>query len=121
MDSWKLLDVLLDDPQMENDDERTGIDTTPAACCGRGEHQPILDEQIGIVCEYCAALIMDIKYVLPPFVSRITVLLFDCSMSYNSPFSWMMQFIMCAGKCEHDFCSYAAHATPKETRGKGYR
>ncbi|KAK4414282.1 SNF2 domain-containing protein CLASSY 3 [Sesamum alatum] len=45
----------------------TEMDNSPAACCGRGEHQPILDEQIGLVCRYCYAVILDIKHVLPPF------------------------------------------------------
>lgn len=55
---------------MENDGlNSTEINENPAACCARGEHLPILDEQIGIVCKYCAAVILDIKYVLPPFVS----------------------------------------------------
>ncbi|XP_011085870.1 SNF2 domain-containing protein CLASSY 4-like [Sesamum indicum] len=45
----------------------TEMDRSPAACCGRGEHQPILDEQIGLVCRYCYAVILDIKHVLPPF------------------------------------------------------
>ncbi|KAI3445163.1 hypothetical protein Pfo_001828 [Paulownia fortunei] len=53
---------------VENDDFfSTEIDQSPAACCGRGEHQLFLDEQIGIVCKYCSAVILDIKYVLPPF------------------------------------------------------
>ncbi|KAK6119194.1 hypothetical protein DH2020_047068 [Rehmannia glutinosa] len=51
----------------EDDDTSPEIDQSPAACCGRGEHEPILDEQIGIICKYCAAVILDIKYVLPPF------------------------------------------------------
>ncbi|EYU38299.1 hypothetical protein MIMGU_mgv1a026898mg [Erythranthe guttata] len=62
------LDTEHDSSEMENDDVED-IDTSLAACCRRGEHQPILDEQIGIVCKYCAALILHIKYVLPPFVS----------------------------------------------------
>ncbi|KAG8391096.1 hypothetical protein BUALT_Bualt01G0152300 [Buddleja alternifolia] len=45
----------------------TEIDKSPAACCSRGEHESILDEQIGVVCKYCMAVILDIKYVLPPF------------------------------------------------------
>ncbi|KAL8061858.1 hypothetical protein ABFX02_02G110100 [Erythranthe guttata] len=60
------LDTEHDSSEMENDDVED-IDTSLAACCRRGEHQPILDEQIGIVCKYCAALILHIKYVLPPF------------------------------------------------------
>ncbi|KAL7120368.1 hypothetical protein ACP275_02G118400 [Erythranthe tilingii] len=50
----------------ENDDVGE-IDTNPAACCRRGEHQLILEDEIGIVCKYCVAVILDIKYVLPPF------------------------------------------------------
>ncbi|KAK4410884.1 SNF2 domain-containing protein CLASSY 3 [Sesamum angolense] len=42
--------------QIENDVVNpTEMDKSPAACCGLGEHQPILDEQIGLVCKYCYA------------------------------------------------------------------
>ncbi|KAL2461110.1 SNF2 domain-containing protein CLASSY 4-like [Abeliophyllum distichum] len=43
------------------------IDNTPAACCRRGEHDPILDEQIGIKCKYCSAVLLEIEDILPPF------------------------------------------------------
>ncbi|KAL2528772.1 SNF2 domain-containing protein CLASSY 4-like [Forsythia ovata] len=43
------------------------IDSTPAACCSRGEHDPILDEQIGIKCKYCSDVFLEIEDVLPPF------------------------------------------------------
>ncbi|KAL6495763.1 hypothetical protein OROGR_030326 [Orobanche gracilis] len=47
--------------------ENNEIDRSPAACCDRGEHQPILDEQTGIICKYCFTVILEMKYVLPPF------------------------------------------------------
>ncbi|KAL3629977.1 hypothetical protein CASFOL_026289 [Castilleja foliolosa] len=37
---------------VENDDIDTEIDQSQAACCARGEHDPILDEQIGIISRY---------------------------------------------------------------------
>ncbi|KAL2505075.1 SNF2 domain-containing protein CLASSY 3 [Abeliophyllum distichum] len=43
------------------------IDSTPAACCSRGEHDHILDEQIGIKCKYCSDVFLEIEDVLPPF------------------------------------------------------
>ncbi|KAL1535123.1 hypothetical protein AAHA92_31211 [Salvia divinorum] len=43
------------------------IDESSAACCYRGKHQAILDEQIGLICKNCDIVIMDIKHVLPPF------------------------------------------------------
>ncbi|KAL8538675.1 hypothetical protein ACS0TY_000621 [Phlomoides rotata] len=54
-----------------NDDESRvseDVDEFPKARCDRGDHDPILDEQIGIVCKYCSLVILDIKHVLPPFV-----------------------------------------------------
>ncbi|PIN02477.1 DNA repair protein, SNF2 family [Handroanthus impetiginosus] len=45
----------------------TDIDQSPAACCRRGEHDPFIDEQIGILCNYCYEVLLDIKYVLPDF------------------------------------------------------
>ncbi|KAL3629110.1 hypothetical protein CASFOL_026332 [Castilleja foliolosa] len=42
-------------------------DESPAARCGRGEHETFLDEQIGEVCKYCRAVLLDIRHVLPPF------------------------------------------------------
>ncbi|KAL6570132.1 hypothetical protein OROMI_014646 [Orobanche minor] len=46
--------------------ENNEIDQSPAACCDRGEHQPILDEQIRIICKYCFTVILEIKYYKPP-------------------------------------------------------
>ncbi|XP_022896344.1 SNF2 domain-containing protein CLASSY 4-like [Olea europaea var. sylvestris] len=43
------------------------IDCTPAARCSRGEHDPVLDDQIGIKCRYCSAVILEIEDILPPF------------------------------------------------------
>lgn len=45
------------------------VDESPKGRCDRGDHDPLLDEQIGIVCKYCSLVILDIKHVLPPFVS----------------------------------------------------
>lgn len=58
---------------MENDERESSVevDETPAAACLRGEHSPVLDEEIGIVCQYCYAVIMEIKHVLPPFVREV--------------------------------------------------
>lgn len=63
---------------MENEGLKTTkkIDESPAASCRRGNHQPILDEQIGIVCEFCGDVIMDIKHILPPFVSDVMLACF---------------------------------------------
>ncbi|KAH6819146.1 hypothetical protein C2S51_002749 [Perilla frutescens var. frutescens] len=54
---------------MESDDLETTVEIEEniAVSCSRGKHHAILDEQIGIICKYCDALIMDIKHVLPPF------------------------------------------------------
>ncbi|KAL0331884.1 UNVERIFIED_CONTAM: SNF2 domain-containing protein CLASSY 3 [Sesamum calycinum] len=52
------------------DDESTvstDNDENPVARCGRGEHDLVLDEQIGIICKRCYAVLLEIKYVLPPF------------------------------------------------------
>ncbi|KAL0344101.1 UNVERIFIED_CONTAM: SNF2 domain-containing protein CLASSY 3 [Sesamum angustifolium] len=52
------------------DDESTvstDNDENPVARCGRGEHDLVLDEQIGIICKRCYAVLQEIKYVLPPF------------------------------------------------------
>ncbi|CAI9770456.1 unnamed protein product [Fraxinus pennsylvanica] len=43
------------------------IDSTLASCCSRGEHYPLLDEQIGIKCKYCSIVLLEIEDVLPPF------------------------------------------------------
>ncbi|KAK4392899.1 SNF2 domain-containing protein CLASSY 3 [Sesamum angolense] len=52
------------------DDESTvstDNDENPVARCGRGEHDLVLDEQTGIICKRCCAVLLEIKYVLPPF------------------------------------------------------
>lgn len=60
------------DLQSNDDDDiiPQDIDCTPAARCSRGEHDPVLDDQIGIKCRYCSAVILEIEDILPPFVSN---------------------------------------------------
>lgn len=58
---------------MQNDEESIiseAVDEFPKARCDRGHHELILDEQIGILCKYCSLVLLDIKHVLPPFVSN---------------------------------------------------
>ncbi|GER34233.1 chromatin remodeling 31, partial [Striga asiatica] len=55
---------------IENVDNLTEIDKSRAGCCARGQHVPILDEQIGIICKYCLTTMLEIKHVLPPFYTR---------------------------------------------------
>ncbi|KAL7100512.1 hypothetical protein ACP275_08G001700 [Erythranthe tilingii] len=51
-----------------SDDECSiSMDESRAARCGRGDHDAFLDEQIGIICNYCSSLLLEIKHVLPPF------------------------------------------------------
>ncbi|KAL3829821.1 hypothetical protein ACJIZ3_018623 [Penstemon smallii] len=45
----------------------TEIDRCPATYDGRGEHEPVLDEQIGLMCKNCNVVILDIKHILPSF------------------------------------------------------
>ena len=47
-----------------------------AARCARGDHEPWLDEQIGIICRQCGHVIQDIKDIDPEFVSWLTY--FNC-------------------------------------------
>lgn len=66
-----------DDVQSYDDDDECNIcegnDESPAARCGRGEHDLVLDEEIGILCKYCLSVLLEIKHVLPPFVSLSTL------------------------------------------------
>ncbi|GER29551.1 chromatin remodeling 31 [Striga asiatica] len=55
---------------MSDDESTEHIDESPEGRCERGEHDIVLDEQIGIVCKYCEDVLLDIKHVLPPFVLR---------------------------------------------------
>ncbi|KAG8384948.1 hypothetical protein BUALT_Bualt04G0171200 [Buddleja alternifolia] len=57
------------------------IDENPAARCSRGQHDHVLDEQIGIKCVDCSAILLDIKYVLPPFSFYVSFL----SLQYVEP------------------------------------
>ncbi|KAA8522118.1 hypothetical protein F0562_012568 [Nyssa sinensis] len=44
--------------------------TDPTALCHLGKHQLVLDEQIGIRCEYCSFVKLEIKHTLPSFSKR---------------------------------------------------
>ena len=51
-----------------------------AARCARGDHEPWLDEQIGIICRQCGHVIQDIKDIDPEFVSQFTYLIVAFSL-----------------------------------------
>lgn len=41
-----------------------------ATLCHLGNHQLILDEQVGLRCAFCSYVKLEIKYILPTFVSH---------------------------------------------------
>ncbi|XP_028762259.1 SNF2 domain-containing protein CLASSY 3-like [Neltuma alba] len=49
------------------DDSRAEGEDSVAARCQRGDHVPIMNDEIGIVCKYCSHLIRDIKDCDPEF------------------------------------------------------
>ncbi|XP_073286826.1 SNF2 domain-containing protein CLASSY 3-like [Primulina huaijiensis] len=68
MGLWESGDGSTDISKADKDDSICQeIDKSPAAQCGRGKHNVYLDDEIGIRCKYCSDVILEIKYVLPPF------------------------------------------------------
>lgn len=54
-------------------DYKTQIDR--ATLCSQGKHDELfLDEQVGKICISCFAVVEEIRYIFPPFVSLILVL-----------------------------------------------
>lgn len=47
-----------------------------ATLCHLGNHELILDEQVGLRCAFCSYVKMEIKYILPSFVSQAIFFLF---------------------------------------------
>ncbi|KAJ4831991.1 hypothetical protein Tsubulata_043523 [Turnera subulata] len=43
---------------------------TRAELCGQGNHELILDEEIGLICKYCRHVQVEIKYYVPPFGTK---------------------------------------------------
>ncbi|KAF8380623.1 hypothetical protein HHK36_028112 [Tetracentron sinense] len=43
------------------------VETDPASLCRHGQHQLILDEEIGIRCRFCHFVQLELKYIIPPF------------------------------------------------------
>ncbi|KAK8545913.1 hypothetical protein V6N13_067158 [Hibiscus sabdariffa] len=41
-----------------------------ASLCRRGDHELVLDEEIGIICKFCSFVELEIKYVASPFMKR---------------------------------------------------
>ena len=67
--------MIHNDLQVENEDAfLSKLDQ--ADLCLRGDHQLILDEQIGLRCTRCSYVKLEIKDILPSFVSRLPLCLF---------------------------------------------
>ncbi|KAL3813870.1 hypothetical protein ACJIZ3_015138 [Penstemon smallii] len=60
-------EIGLTNSSLDEDTISTNADESGAPCCRKGEHDLVLDEQIGLVCKYCHAVILDIKDIMPPF------------------------------------------------------
>ena len=71
------LDLFDVDQQVEDEDALPPKnDVDRATCCQVGNHEFILDEQVGLRCSSCSYVKMEIKYILPSFVSCATFFLF---------------------------------------------
>ena len=66
-----------------NEDVPTNCPILQKKLCTKGKHYLILDEEIGVVCKFCSYVKLEMKYVMPEFVS-----LFHCVYDVFSPFCW---------------------------------
>lgn len=77
------LDLFDVDQQVEDEDAlppKNGFDR--ATLCHAGNHELILDEQVGLRCAFCSYIKMEIKYILPSFVSHAFFFLFMFILNY---------------------------------------
>ncbi|KAL4332365.1 hypothetical protein GQ457_07G021620 [Hibiscus cannabinus] len=44
-------------------------DSTTVSRCHRGDHHVVLDEEIGMKCKFCSFILLEIKYISPPFLT----------------------------------------------------
>ncbi|XVF63093.1 hypothetical protein PTKIN_Ptkin09bG0061200 [Pterospermum kingtungense] len=57
------------EPSMEEkeDADVSEVEHDRATLCSKGNHQLVLDEEIGMICKFCSFVQMEIKYIAPPF------------------------------------------------------
>ena len=56
---------------MENDDaDISEVEHDRATLCRQGNHQLMLDEEIGMKCKFCSFVQLEIKYISPPFMTH---------------------------------------------------
>ena len=57
-------------PQVESNDSSPPVkEVFQATLCSQGKHHLILDEEIGLICKFCPHVHLEIKYMVPEFVS----------------------------------------------------
>lgn len=70
--------------QVNNDDTVCPAETNPKTLCSRGMHQFRLDEEIGLICMHCSHVELEIKYILPSFVSCKDLSLIYCLFIFGN-------------------------------------
>ncbi|XVF00291.1 hypothetical protein REPUB_Repub03eG0272300 [Reevesia pubescens] len=56
---------------LENEDaDISKAEHDRATLCHRGNHQLVLDEEIGMICKFCSFVQLEIKYIAPPFMTN---------------------------------------------------
>lgn len=91
--------------QVNNDDTECPAETDSATLCSRGSHQLRLDEEIGIICRHCSYVHLEIKHILPSFVSHTDLVFYPMLtwflvMIYYLTSSWCYEpeMLMCYTK-----------------------
>ncbi|KAL5748348.1 hypothetical protein ACOSP7_025376 [Xanthoceras sorbifolium] len=46
------------------------VEHDQAACCTQGKHDLIVDDEIGVICNFCSFVQLEIRYVVPPFAKN---------------------------------------------------
>lgn len=54
----------------DNEDVPTNCAILQKKLCSKGKHYLILDEEIGVICKFCSYVKLEMKYVMPEFVSH---------------------------------------------------
>ncbi|XVF37304.1 hypothetical protein REPUB_Repub19eG0134600 [Reevesia pubescens] len=56
---------------LENEDAYISeVEHDRATLCRQGNHQLVLDEEIGMKCKFCSFVQLEIKYIVPPFLTH---------------------------------------------------
>ncbi|XP_039169376.1 SNF2 domain-containing protein CLASSY 3 [Eucalyptus grandis] len=98
---WSQMEFYLRAGEIGSSGPLEETETSQATLCPGGKHELICDEEIGLICLFCDQIVLEIKYVLPPFLPS-----FVSSVGLPSTVAFTVISILKTPSTLHSWLSY---------------